>query len=123
MLSSARDRQSPRRSRSEPRVPAKRSGRNRPMPRLHRAACCTLALSLIYAAEGDATPLEGKAPQSVQDQFIPDPPGVSVETWISGLSVPWSLVFVPDGRALVSERRGQIRLIEANGQLASRPFA
>ena len=30
---------------------------------------------------------------------------------------PWSLAFLPDGRALVSERRGRILLIERDGRL------
>jgi glucose/arabinose dehydrogenase len=93
------------------------------MRRFHAFACCTLTFFLIHATGGHAVPLRGKAPQSVQDQFVPEPPGVSVETWISGLTIPWSLVFLPDHRALVSERRGQIRWIDANGQLVSRPYA
>ncbi len=47
---------------------------------------------------------------------------VRVETWVSGLEVPWSLVFLPDGRALVSERPGRIRLI-VNGRLQAQPWA
>src|SRR5262245_36989750 len=86
-------------------------------------ACCTAALSLIQEAPARAAPATGKAPQSVQDQYVPRPPGVSVATWVSGLNVPWSLVFLPDGRALVSERRGQILLIDVNAQLARKPYA
>src|SRR5262245_4190194 len=86
-------------------------------------ACCTAALSLVQEAPARAAPATGKAPQSVHDQYVPEPPGVSVATWVSGLNVPWSLVFLHDGKALVSERRGQIRMIDANAQLASKPYA
>jgi len=86
-------------------------------------ACCTVSFSLIQATMAHTAPLEGSVPQSVQDQFITEPPGISVESWVSGLNIPWSLVFLPDGRGLVSERRGQIRLIGPGGQLAQKPYA
>lgn len=63
----------------------------------------------------------GQKPQTVEDVYIPDPPNVKVEVWIDNLEIPWSLVFLPDGRALVSERPGRIRLIE-NGKLAPEPY-
>ncbi len=43
---------------------------------------------------------------------LPEGDKVRVEQWIEGLEIPWSLVFLPDGRALLSERPGRIRLIE-----------
>lgn len=54
----------------------------------------------------------GGAPQEVEDVFLPEGNDVRVETWIEGLDVPWSLIFLSDGRALVSERRGTIQLIK-----------
>jgi quinoprotein glucose dehydrogenase len=45
-----------------------------------------------------------------------------VESFAEGLEIPWDLDFLPDGRALVTERPGRIRLI-AGGQLADRPYA
>jgi glucose/arabinose dehydrogenase len=35
----------------------------------------------------------------------------------SGLSHPWSLAFLPDGRMLVTEREGRLRVIEEDGRL------
>ena len=40
-----------------------------------------------------------------------------VETFAEGLTNPWSLNFLPDGRVLVSETRGGLRIIDKNGQL------
>src|SRR5689334_17487994 len=45
-----------------------------------------------------------------------------IEMVASGLTVPWSIVFVPDGRILVTERPGRIRVIE-NGKLRAEPLA
>jgi quinoprotein glucose dehydrogenase len=93
------------------------------MHRICALACFTVGVFLIQETTVYAAPLDGRVPQSVPDQFVVAPPGISVQTWVSGLNVPWSLVFLPDGRGLVSERRGQIRLIVPNGQFAQKPYA
>ncbi len=43
-----------------------------------------------------------------------------VETLAKGLEFPWSLAFLPDGRMLVTERAGRLRVIE-DGKLAAEP--
>ena len=40
---------------------------------------------------------------------------------VSGLKTPWGLAFLPDGRMIVTERRGTMRLIE-NGKLLDAPI-
>lgn len=45
-----------------------------------------------------------------------------VETIAGGLTVPWSIVFVPDGRILFTERPGRVRVIES-GKLRPEPLA
>lgn len=45
-----------------------------------------------------------------------------VDTFVSGLEVPWSIAFAPDGRVFVTERPGRMRVIE-NGTLRPKPLA
>lgn len=47
---------------------------------------------------------------------------VRAETVVTGLDVPWSLTFLPDGDMLVTERPGRIRLVH-NGVLVRDPVA
>ena len=42
-----------------------------------------------------------------------------VETVVTNLEVPWSIVWAPDGRMFFTERPGRVRVYE-NGKLASR---
>ena len=45
-----------------------------------------------------------------------------MEVVASGLQVPWSLTFAPDGRLFFTERTGAVRVIQ-NGQLLPEPWA
>jgi glucose/arabinose dehydrogenase len=45
-----------------------------------------------------------------------------IETWVDGLDQPWSLAFLPGGGALVTELRGTLRRIDADGA-AGAPLA
>ncbi len=45
-----------------------------------------------------------------------------IETVASGLEHPWSIAFLPDGRALVTERAGRLRVIE-DGLLLDAPVS
>lgn len=45
-----------------------------------------------------------------------------IETVAEGLAFPWSLAFLPDGRMLVTERAGRLRIID-NGRLDPEPVA
>lgn len=44
-----------------------------------------------------------------------------VETVVSGVQVPWSIVWAPDGRMLFTERAGRVRVVE-NGKLREQPL-
>lgn len=56
-----------------------------------------------------------------EDIYLPEGDNISVEIWMEGLEIPWSLIFLPDNRALVSERAGRIRLIQ-NGKIQEKPY-
>lgn len=43
---------------------------------------------------------------------------VKVETFAGGLEHPWGLAFLPDGRLLVTERPGRMRIIAQDGSLS-----
>ena len=43
--------------------------------------------------------------------------GVRSETVASGLQHPWAVAFLPNGRFLVTERSGQLRVIEPDGRI------
>ncbi len=43
--------------------------------------------------------------------------GVRSETVASGLQHPWAVAFLPDGRFLVTERSGQLRVIQPDGRI------
>jgi glucose/arabinose dehydrogenase len=58
-----------------------------------------------WAAQTDAPP----APQS----------DVMVETVAEGLIHPWAIAFLPDGRMLVTERPGRMRLANMEGQVTA----
>jgi len=62
-----------------------------------------------------ATPACAKEPVESRD-------GLSLVTVASGLDHPWGMAFLPDGRVLVTERSGALRIIELGGQ-AGPPIA
>ncbi|HEY7670125.1 MAG TPA: PQQ-dependent sugar dehydrogenase [Hyphomicrobium sp.] len=43
---------------------------------------------------------------------------IKVETFADGLENPWGLQFLPDGRLLVTERPGRLRLVSKDGKLS-----
>jgi len=53
--------------------------------------------------------------QQQEETVSPDVAQTSVLT--SNLEIPWSLVFLPDGRMLVTERPGRVKLINKDGSI------
>ena len=62
-------------------------------------------------------PRTGPAQRSPTPQPIAAP--LRVDTVARGLERPWALAFLPDGRILVTERPGRLRIVERNGTLSA----
>ncbi|HKH19405.1 MAG TPA: PQQ-dependent sugar dehydrogenase, partial [Gammaproteobacteria bacterium] len=75
-------------------------------------------LSLMSVAMGDIliTPTPAIAQQSPNPQPVEAP--AQVTTVAEGLEHPWGLTFLPDGRMLVTERPGRLRLVTKDGQVS-----
>ena len=58
------------------------------------------------------------APAMAQQTFQSSAGPLKVETVASGLVHPWGLQFLPDGRMIVTERPGRIRVVTADGKLS-----
>jgi glucose/arabinose dehydrogenase len=74
-----------------------------------------------------AAPSDDGAPYTPPSQVLadrsPTPPNtrgvVTAETVTGGLVNPWAIEFLPDGRALVTERPGRLRVLSPSGQLSA----
>jgi glucose/arabinose dehydrogenase len=60
---------------------------------------------------------EAQAPRSPTPN--PRPGVVRAETVVRGLEHPWGLAFLPDGRMLVTERPGRLRMVDRGGRLSA----
>jgi aldose sugar dehydrogenase len=77
----------------------------------------SLPFLLIFLA-GCAAPanVDAQAPRSPTPRSIEAP--ARVETVARGLEHPWGLEFLPDGRMIVTERPGRLRIVTSDGHLS-----
>jgi glucose/arabinose dehydrogenase len=66
-------------------------------------------------------PRRNNGQQDAQPHFEGLPPGYSIETYVSGIPNPTAIAFTPDGRMLVAEQSGAIRVVK-KGVLQHEPF-
>ena len=64
-----------------------------------------------------AAALAASMPLAHGQTFKSSAGNLKVETVVGGLSHPWALAFLPDGRMLVTERPGRIRIATPDGKL------
>src|SRR3954469_4571410 len=74
-------------------------------------SCLVLACAALAAG---ALPAPGQQPQRLKSEKAE----ILVETVARGLDHPWGLTFLPDGRMLVTEKPGRLRIVSADGQLS-----
>src|ERR1700737_1056696 len=77
---------------------------------------CSAKLSRLWMTSGllMASPVISDA-----QVFPPFTGNIMVETFAKGLDHPWALAFLPDGRMLVAERPGGMRIVGKDGTLYS----
>ena len=76
----------------------------------HRITPALLAPALLFCA-GCAQAFDG--PKVVATQKA----RVELTVVTSGLEHPWGIAFLPDGRALVTERPGRLRIVDGSGKV------
>ncbi|HEX6058242.1 MAG TPA: PQQ-dependent sugar dehydrogenase, partial [Gemmatimonadaceae bacterium] len=80
---------------------------------------CLTAGAPLLAQCAAQTPAGGAA--SAQRSPTPEPIDgvVRVEVVATGLELPWAVALLPDGRFLVTEKPGRLRLVERDGRLSA----
>jgi aldose sugar dehydrogenase len=87
-------------------------------PPITRFAACIFALSSFVLILAAGSPQDQRPTQ----EFKTDTQKIRVVTIADGLESPWSMVFLPGGDMLVTERPGRLRRI-TNGKLQDEPIA
>ena len=87
-------------------------------PRRRAALLATVVTGLAWRGAGS---LGAQVPPSLIGRELL-PPQVKVEPFAGPFSGPVALAFLPDGRLLVTEKNGGVRLVAADGQAAADPI-
>ena len=94
------------------RPPTTETGAHRRLRRRGGGLVAMLLVGLAWPGSANTEVIEQTAKHAVR-----------VNVLVRGLEHPWSLAFLPDGRMLVTERRGRLRYVAADGTLDPTPIA
>lgn len=83
---------------------------------LARLLTGSLGAGLLVTCLAGSLPVRA---EPVDQVFRTERAVVMVSTVVDGLDHPWGLAFLPDGRGLVTERKGQLRLIGTDFNLSA----
>ena len=72
----------------------------------------------LFALAGAVSILAVTAAIAAPQSFRSSAGNLTVETVARGLVNPWALAFLPDGRMLVTERPGRLRIVGKDGKLS-----
>jgi glucose/arabinose dehydrogenase len=94
---------------------------------LAAAAICSLAISACGGGKSgssgtDTQPITSTE-QRAPSELARNRGGPTVATVATGLEIPWEIAFLPDGRALITERPGRVRLLSRRLKLRPEPVA
>ena len=77
-------------------------------------AIAALGIYSFFKREGSS--------ENIKAPSFSNAPQEPVSVFAKGLEVPWALAFLPDGRLLVTERKGTVKLVTADGKLQDTPI-
>jgi len=83
-----------------------------------KAPILWVTASLAAATVLTASFLIATTPRGANTSFASSAGQLEVQTIASGLVNPWALAFLSDGRMLVTERPGRMRIVSSDGQLS-----
>src|SRR3990170_606724 len=87
-------------------------------PRTRRVLAAGLAFGALVAAAASAAYAQAPAKLVVTDEHR-----LRVVILARGLDHPWSIAWLPDGRMLVTERAGRLRIVSSDGKIEPAPVA
>lgn len=80
----------------------------------------TIVVLLTFVACADAQQANQNGPQPDHSTTPKSTSGVvRVAEIATGLEHPWGMAFLPDGRILVTEKAGRVRIVEKNGRISA----